>query len=145
MKASIIGSREARLTCKLVLSLKNKKPRTRTRMVFMWPRTWKVTAEKRPMQMNWLAFTPTATMQDKKTKNCSKGKLERWWSAPHKTCCFEGCELMSLPKSFCTAAKEKLHSSSQGFDKLISASWTVTTFASSQLRILHDCATSTDC
>jgi hypothetical protein len=45
-------------------------PRDRTSTVFMWPRTWKDTAEKRPIQMNWLRLTPMAMKHESARKNC---------------------------------------------------------------------------
>ena len=50
---------------------KKRKPRNRTSTVFMWPKTWKDTAENRPMQMNWLRLTPMAMMHESTTNNCS--------------------------------------------------------------------------
>jgi len=38
----------------------------------MWPRTWKDTAENRPMQMNWLRLTPMAMKHDSVRKNYRK-------------------------------------------------------------------------
>lgn len=60
-----------RITCTVRPSLpKMKNPNTRTRMVFMWPSTWKDTAVNLPMQMNWLRLVPTAIVHDKIMKNC---------------------------------------------------------------------------
>jgi hypothetical protein len=36
----------------------------------MWPRTWKDTAENRPMQMDWLRLTPIAMKHVRVRKNC---------------------------------------------------------------------------
>jgi len=35
----------------------------------MWPKTWKDTAENRPMQMNWLRLTPMAMKHKRARKN----------------------------------------------------------------------------
>ena len=49
---------------------KKRNPRDSTRTVFMWPKTWKDTAENRPMQMNWLRLTPMAMKHERVRKNC---------------------------------------------------------------------------
>lgn len=58
-------------TCQLRPSFPKKvNPITNTNIVFMWPSTWKVTAENLPMQMNWLRFVPIAMVQESTIKNC---------------------------------------------------------------------------
>jgi len=42
----------------------------------MWPRTWKDTAENRPMQMNWLRLTPMAMKHESARKNCRFMKIK---------------------------------------------------------------------
>lgn len=64
-------------TCQLSPSFPKKaKPMISTKMVFMWPSTWKVTAENLPMQMNWLRLVPIAMEQESIIKNCRKREKE---------------------------------------------------------------------
>jgi len=65
-----------RTTCRLRPSFPKKvNPRVKTRIVFMWPRTWKVTAENLPMQMNWLRLVPIAMTQERRIKNCRESNV----------------------------------------------------------------------
>ena len=60
-----------RTTCILRPAFPKKvNPRINTRIVFMWPRTWKVTAENLPIQMNWLRLVPIAITQERRIRNC---------------------------------------------------------------------------
>lgn len=62
-------------TCRLSPSFpKKRKPKIRTRIVFIWPSTWNVTAVNLPMQMNWLRFVPIAIVHDRMMKNCNEKK-----------------------------------------------------------------------
>lgn len=45
-------------------------PSISTQTVFIWPRTWKDTAEKRPMQRYWLMLQNTASRQERSMKIC---------------------------------------------------------------------------
>ena len=47
---------------------KSSQPIDRTHTVFMWPKTWKDTAEKRPMQRYWLMLQNTAKVQETRIK-----------------------------------------------------------------------------
>lgn len=49
---------------------KKRKPMIKTRIVFIWPITWKETAVNLPMQMNWLRLVPTAMVQDRIINIC---------------------------------------------------------------------------
>ena len=53
---------------------KSSHPNVKTHTVFMWPKTWKVTAEKRPMQRYWLTLQNTAREQESSIKNCINSK-----------------------------------------------------------------------
>jgi hypothetical protein len=57
---------------------KKRNPRNKTSTVFMWPRTWKDTAENRPMQMNWLRLTPMAIKHESTRKNCTVTQKKQW-------------------------------------------------------------------
>lgn len=49
---------------------KNMNPKIKTRIVFIWPRTWNDTAVNLPMHMNWLRLVPTAMVQDRRINDC---------------------------------------------------------------------------
>ena len=53
---------------------KSSHPNVKTHTVFMWPKTWKETAEKRPMQRYWLTLQNTAREQESSMKNCINSK-----------------------------------------------------------------------
>lgn len=46
-------------------------PKVRTHTVFMWPKTWKETAEKRPMQRYWLILQNTARVHERRMNICT--------------------------------------------------------------------------
>lgn len=60
-------------TCVLRPSFPKKiKPMIKTRIVFIWPITWKDTAVNLPMQMNWLRLVPTAIVHESAIKICKE-------------------------------------------------------------------------
>lgn len=60
-----------RTTCKLRPSFpKKKNPIIKTRIVFIWPSTWKETAVNLPMHMNWLRLVPTAIVHERIINIC---------------------------------------------------------------------------
>lgn len=61
-----------RTTCRLRPSFpKKKNPIINTRIVFIWPSTWKDTAVNLPMQMNWLRLVPTAIVHESNINICN--------------------------------------------------------------------------
>lgn len=48
-------------------------PKVRTHTVFIWPKTWKETAENRPMQRYWLILQKTAKEHERSKNNCTNG------------------------------------------------------------------------
>lgn len=57
---------------------KSSHPNVKIQTVFMWPKTWKVTAEKRPMQRYWLTLQNTANEHERSMKSCTN--CNNWFS-----------------------------------------------------------------
>ena len=49
-------------------------PSNKTQTVFMWPNTWKDTAENRPMHIYWLKLQNTARAHERLMKNCTQNR-----------------------------------------------------------------------
>lgn len=51
---------------------KKMNPNVKTKMVFIWPSTWNVTAVNLPMHMNWLRLVPTAMVHERIKNVCKQ-------------------------------------------------------------------------